>query len=120
MPAPTMNDWELLRDYAERKSERAFELLVNRYVDLVYSTALRCVANAHLAEEVSQAVFLIVIKAVEGRGKMRVIDRKAQGVGQADHLGRTVRTRKQKENRKEKKGQPANHCEIDGGVGQKG
>ena len=65
MPAPTMNDWELLREYAERKSERAFELLVNRYVDLVYSTALRCVANAHLAEEVSQAVFLILARKAD-------------------------------------------------------
>jgi len=54
----TLTDQELLRDYAERRSETAFTELVRRYVDLVYSAALRMVRDAGLAEDVTQAVFV--------------------------------------------------------------
>jgi RNA polymerase sigma factor (sigma-70 family) len=51
-------DQELLREYAAGASEAAFSELVRRYIDLVYSAALRLVGNVHLAEDVSQKVFL--------------------------------------------------------------
>jgi DNA-directed RNA polymerase specialized sigma24 family protein len=39
-------------------SERAFRELVERHVDLVYSTALRKVAgDSHLAQDITQTVF---------------------------------------------------------------
>lgn len=51
-------DSELLRDYAERRDERAFAELVRRHLDRVYAVALRQVGgDAHLAEDVSQRVF---------------------------------------------------------------
>jgi len=51
-------DQELLREYARDGSGRAFEALVARYVDLVYSTALRQVGgDPHRAGEVTQIVF---------------------------------------------------------------
>ena len=41
---------QLLADYAANGSERAFQELVARYVDLVYSTAIRLVdGDAHRA-----------------------------------------------------------------------
>ncbi|MGA2660731.1 MAG: sigma-70 family RNA polymerase sigma factor [Verrucomicrobiota bacterium] len=49
----------LLVDYAENGTESAFRDLVARYIDLVFSTALRQVGgDAHLAQDVAQTVFL--------------------------------------------------------------
>ncbi|HXI52703.1 MAG TPA: sigma-70 family RNA polymerase sigma factor [Candidatus Saccharimonadales bacterium] len=53
-----MEDLELLREYAERRSEQAFTELVQRHLDFVYSTALRLVQERPLAEDVTQMVFI--------------------------------------------------------------
>jgi len=51
-------DAELLKCYAEDRSEEAFTELVRRHIDLVYSAALReAHGDAAQAEDVSQAVF---------------------------------------------------------------
>jgi RNA polymerase sigma factor (sigma-70 family) len=55
-----MDDMALLREYAVHHSEAAFETLVFRWVNFVHSAAIRQVQNPHLAEEVTQAVFLIL------------------------------------------------------------
>jgi RNA polymerase sigma factor (sigma-70 family) len=57
-----MDDMQLLREYASRNSEEAFATLVSRHIDLVYSAALRSGANHHQAEEISQAVFVILAR----------------------------------------------------------
>jgi RNA polymerase sigma factor (sigma-70 family) len=54
-----MNDHKLLQRYAESRCEGSFTELVKRYVDLVYSAALRQVGgDAHLAHDVTQSVFI--------------------------------------------------------------
>src|SRR5437773_5961142 len=53
-----LTDQQLLRDYTGRRSEAAFAELVRRHVDFVYSAALRMVRDAHLAEDVTQSVFV--------------------------------------------------------------
>ncbi len=48
----------LLAEYAANGSEEAFRELVARYIDLVYSTAVRLVnGDTHRAEDVAQTVF---------------------------------------------------------------
>jgi RNA polymerase sigma factor (sigma-70 family) len=53
-----LSDQQLLRDYAEQRSEAAFAELVRRHVDLIYSAALRMVCDAHLADDVTQSTFM--------------------------------------------------------------
>jgi RNA polymerase sigma factor (sigma-70 family) len=57
------SDQQLLREYAECRSEAAFAELVRRHVDLVYSAALRMVRDPHLAQDVSQAVFGVLAQS---------------------------------------------------------
>jgi RNA polymerase sigma factor (sigma-70 family) len=49
---------QLLRDYAQSRSETAFAELVRRHVDLVHSAAFRMTGEMHSAQDVTQAVFV--------------------------------------------------------------
>lgn len=50
---------QLLLEYVQGGSDAAFRELVTRYVDLVYSTALRLVeGDTHRAEDVTQIVLV--------------------------------------------------------------
>jgi RNA polymerase sigma-70 factor, ECF subfamily len=54
---PDLPDEELMARLSYRDI-KAFETLYDRYGTLVYSTALRVVADAHLAEDIAQETFL--------------------------------------------------------------
>jgi RNA polymerase sigma factor (sigma-70 family) len=59
---PELNDHELLADFARSESETAFAELVARHVNLVYSAAQRFSGSPQCAEEITQAVFIILAR----------------------------------------------------------
>ena len=61
-----VDDSALLRQYAENHSDEAFAELVTRHVNLVYSVALRQTGHPQNAEEITQAVFIILAKRAAG------------------------------------------------------
>jgi uncharacterized protein (TIGR03435 family) len=67
------DDMELVREYASTQSEAAFETLVSRHLNLVYSSALRQVADAHLAQDIAQAVFIILAQKAKSLGSRTIL-----------------------------------------------
>lgn len=58
----SVRHWDLLQEYVTSGSEEAFAQIVRDHVDMVYSACLRQVGRRDLAEEVTQAVFIILSK----------------------------------------------------------
>src|SRR5438094_603589 len=69
-----LDDAELLRRYADDRSEEAFAELVRRHVNLVHSAALRQVnGDAYLAADVTQLVFTDLARKAGELARHRVL-----------------------------------------------
>jgi RNA polymerase sigma factor (sigma-70 family) len=66
MQMPDTSDIDLLREYAGSGSESAFEQIVYRHINLVYSVALRFTGHSEDAQDVTQAVFVILARKAAG------------------------------------------------------
>lgn len=66
-------DMALVREYGASDSEQAFQTLVSRHLKLVYSAALRQVGDPQLAEDVTQAVFIILARKAKSFGEKVIL-----------------------------------------------
>jgi RNA polymerase sigma factor (sigma-70 family) len=60
------HDAELLREYVEGGSEEAFRALVERHSGMVHGAALRISRSEPLADDITQAVFIILARKAAG------------------------------------------------------
>jgi DNA-directed RNA polymerase specialized sigma24 family protein len=67
------DDMTLVREFATSQSEPAFAALVERHIALVHTAALRQTGDAHLAEEITQAVFIILARKAASLGSKTVL-----------------------------------------------
>jgi RNA polymerase sigma factor (sigma-70 family) len=66
MTMSVQSDAECLRAFVQRRDESAFRLLVDRYGSIVYSAARRQARDAQSAEDITQAVFILLIRKAAG------------------------------------------------------
>jgi uncharacterized protein (TIGR03435 family) len=70
---PDANDMELVREHARQNSEPAFAELVRRHISMVYSVAMRFTGNPGDAEDVTQAVFILLARKAAGLSDRTVL-----------------------------------------------
>ena len=69
----TGDDMTLVRAFVENHSEPAFTALVERHIGLVYSSALRQTGDVHLAQEISQTVFILLARKAASLGSGTIL-----------------------------------------------
>src|SRR6476646_4373640 len=68
----SMTDFELLKQFRAGSNDALGEL-ISRHTDWVYSAALRQMRDVHLAEDVTQAVFIVLAKKAHSLGEKQLV-----------------------------------------------
>jgi RNA polymerase sigma factor (sigma-70 family) len=68
-----VTDSDLLERFQQSESDEAFARIVDRHINLVHSVALRHTTNPHHAEEITQAVFIILARRAGSLGRQTVL-----------------------------------------------
>ena len=66
-------DAVLLEQFAKNESEEAFTEIVRRHIGLVHSVAFRQTNNSQHAEEITQAVFIILARKASSLGRKTIL-----------------------------------------------
>ncbi len=61
----SMGDQKLMQDYLRGRTPEAYAAIVREHIDLVYAAARRQLGDGHLAEDVTQAVFILFGRKAE-------------------------------------------------------
>jgi hypothetical protein len=91
-----LSDSELLLQYVAQHSEHAFAELVLRYVDLVYSAAIRMIQQRESAEDVTQKTFVALAIRSESDRTASVVRLAAQNRHESGGGIHTLRNSAQK------------------------
>ena len=67
------SDHDLLAEFVRSNSEEAFSVLVRRHLNLVHSVARRHSSTPHAAEDISQAVFILLARKASTLGSATVL-----------------------------------------------
>src|SRR3954462_3506147 len=58
-------DVELLKCFRESRSRDALDVIVRRYIGLVHAAAIRQTRDPHLAADITQAVFIVLVRRAD-------------------------------------------------------
>ncbi len=112
-------DMDLAREYARTNSEDAFASLVSRHINLVYSVALRRVRDPHLAEEITQVVFIILARKAGSLSPKTVLSGwLCRATRNVSNRALTMQKRRQMREQEAYRQSSLNESESDAGVWQ--